>query len=104
MRHLRSADTNADFVDEQNCRFGVWLREEGVPRYAGYAEFAALVSNHHRLHAAVLKVARRRKAGLPVTQKDLDALQRESSELTDELRSLQTRILSKLANSEESDG
>ena len=104
MRHLRSADTNADFVDEQNCRFGLWLREEGVPRYAGYAEFAALVSNHHRLHAAALKVARRRKAGLPVTQIDLDALQRESSELTDELRSLQTRILSKLANSEESDG
>jgi hypothetical protein len=106
MRQLQSAEVNPEFVDEQNCRFGLWLRKEGVPRYASYAEFAALVSDHHRLHARVLKMARRRKAGLPVTQADLDALQHAGNELTDELRRLQTAILSRLADAEgpEQDG
>jgi hypothetical protein len=45
-------------------------------------------------------MARRRKAGLPVTQTDLDALQRAGSDLTDGLRRLQTTILSRLADSE----
>lgn len=100
MRYLQGDDAGTAFVDEQNCRFGVWLRDEGVPRYAGYAEFAALVSSHHRLHARVSKVVRRRKAGLPVTPADLDALHRASGDLTAELRALQTSILSKLADSD----